>query len=196
MRHELELMHKFFLTLAPLPDAEWEHFKQTIQIANLVTGQKFISAGDQVDKVAFVIQGLLKSSYITLEGDEYIQSFSAENTYAMPFTDYLSGSTRSQITITALEPTTIIESSFLDYPKLLTRHWTWQQIGRILAERGYMQRERRQFQLLTMQADARLEAFIKEFPGLSSRVSQKDLAAYLGITPVSLSRVRAQRNIR
>ena len=196
MQNELDIMHQFLLSLAPLPDEEWEFFLSLIRVSELQSGKYFVSVGDQAEKVAFVIRGLLKSYYITAKGDEFIQNFSLENNYAMPYTDLLSGSMISQISIIALEPTTIIESSFLDFPKLLARHWTWQQIGRILAEKGYMLRERRQFQLLTLSAEERLAAFSKDFPGLAARISQKDLAGYLGITPVSLSRIRAKRHAK
>ena len=112
----------------------------------------------------------------------------------MALTSLLLGASESDVTIVALEPCRIISFNFKDYRNLLPAHWTWQQIGRIMAEKHYVMRERRQYQLLTMSADERLDQFLKDYPNLGGRVSQKDLAAYLGITPVSLSRLRGKRH--
>ena len=46
-------------------------------------------------------------------------------------------------------------------------------------------------EILEEQASARYENFLKENPLLLQRVSLRDLASYLGITQVSLSRIRA-----
>jgi CRP-like cAMP-binding protein len=43
-----------------------------------------------------------------------------------------------------------------------------------------------------MSPAARYAAFVAQRPGLAARVPQQDLARYLGITPVSLSRIRGR----
>ncbi len=39
----------------------------------------------------------------------------------------------------------------------------------------------------------RYEELLKEYPGIVQRVPQHYIASYLGITPVSLSRIRSRR---
>ena len=40
----------------------------------------------------------------------------------------------------------------------------------------------------------RYRLFLDEEPALAARIPQKDLALYLGITPVALSRIRGRLN--
>ncbi|UPT74855.1 MAG: hypothetical protein M0D55_03830 [Elusimicrobiota bacterium] len=68
-------------------------------------------------------------------------------------------------------------------------HACWQELGRVVAEDHYRQRERREQELLMNSATERLESFHKERPDLFDRLPKKIIASYLGITPVALSRI-------
>ena len=64
----------------------------------------------------------------------------------------------------------------------------------LLLEFG-MKKERREKELLTESAEARYRLLQEASPGLPAKVKQKDLARYLGITPVALSRIRARLDL-
>jgi CRP-like cAMP-binding protein len=55
-----------------------------------------------------------------------------------------------------------------------------------------MRRVDREWALAALPAMERLQHFRAQFPGLVARIAQHHIASYLGITPVSLSRLRAQ----
>jgi CRP-like cAMP-binding protein len=192
----LESLHSFLKALAPLPDSEWDALAHTLHPSTLQTGEALLRIGEPPFKAAYVYRGLLKSYYLTSRGEEYIRGFSMEGTLVVAMASILEGRPGSDINVVALEPTEIVEVDYRAYQALIPRHWTWQQIGRLLVERAYVLRERRQTELLTMNAEQRIEAFKNQFPGLMARISQKDLAGYVGITPVSLSRLRAKKKGR
>ena len=48
--------------------------------------------------------------------------------------------------------------------------------------------------MLTLSPTERYRAFLRHSPGVAERVLQRDLARYLGVTPVSLSRLKARVN--
>ena len=50
-------------------------------------------------------------------------------------------------------------------------------------------KEKRERELLILNAEERYREFLAEAPALQSRVPQKDLARYLGLTPVGLNRI-------
>ncbi len=60
------------------------------------------------------------------------------------------------------------------------------------AERRFWQKEEREVQLLTMNATRRYLRLSESSPWLLQRVSQRHIATYLGMTEVSLSRIRGQ----
>ena len=55
-----------------------------------------------------------------------------------------------------------------------------------------MKKEKRESSLLLDDAQTRYIKFRNEYPGLESRIKQHLIASYLGITPVTLSRIRAR----
>jgi CRP-like cAMP-binding protein len=52
------------------------------------------------------------------------------------------------------------------------------------------------FNLISLSAKERYIKFLNEFPIFVQRISQKDIASYLGIFPESLSRIRRNIAIR
>jgi CRP-like cAMP-binding protein len=57
-------------------------------------------------------------------------------------------------------------------------------------EKGFIIKEKRERDLLLLDAETRYNNFLKEFPGISQRITQNIIASYLGIKPETLSRIR------
>ena len=188
-----ETMHAVLNEMAPLPDSEWTQFRSLLQLLKLSTGDVFLNCNNSAERVGFILKGLLKVSYLTRGGQEFIRTFCFEKMFAADLAAlYQSKGVPSTVNISVLEPTEMVIFDYENFRARFQTHWTWQQIGRLFAERYYLIRERRQFELQTMSASERLESFLRQFPGLANRVSHKDLARYLSITPESLSRLRAR----
>lgn len=100
--------------------------------------------------------------------------------------------TRSNLSISAIEASQLIVLSFTDWRTLLKENPVWEPIHRQLAETYYVARENHAFDLLTAPAIERYRRFLDRFPEISPRVSQKDIASYIGITGVALSRLIAK----
>lgn len=53
-----------------------------------------------------------------------------------------------------------------------------------------MIKEKRERDLLLLDAETRYKNFLTEFPGMDQRIKQGIIASYLGIKPETLSRIR------
>lgn len=182
--------------LAPLPDEEWAALAKNMRRKTLRAGEHFVKVGGDPQPVGFVVRGLLKAWYTTRTGKEHIRVFLPENTVGAAYVALLRGDATSEVNLTALEPTELIVFDWSAYVARREKHWAWQQIGRIVAEQAYILRERRQYELAMLSAEERLASFLERSPGLAARISQKDLACFLGMTPVSLSRLRGRARSR
>jgi hypothetical protein len=61
-----------------------------------------------------------------------------------------------------------------------------------MLQNSFIALQHRTMQNISMSAQDRYEQFQKKYPGLERRISQKNIAAYLGITPVFLSVLRRE----
>jgi CRP-like cAMP-binding protein len=56
----------------------------------------------------------------------------------------------------------------------------------------YLRQEARQRELLLEDAATRCRGFVTGHPGLARRLTQAQIASYVGVTPVALSRIRGR----
>ncbi len=69
----------------------------------------------------------------------------------------------------------------------------FERLSRILAEHFFVSKEKREIELVMLDASERYEIFKKEHSNLGNLIPQYHIASYLGITPTQLSRIRAKK---
>ncbi len=75
---------------------------------------------------------------------------------------------------------------------LAQRHRQWLHLALVAAIASSAAQEKRELELLTMTAEERYRALIEDRPELVGLVPQKDLARYVGVTPVAMSRIASR----
>lgn len=163
---------------------------QHIHLMRLDKGQVLFDVGQPHPYLYVMRQGCVKLLYRGANGDEWVQDFVAEGAFFCSLTALVGG--LSSYACEALEP---CELERLHYPWLeQTAHQkqAWQQALLAGWKEYATRKELRERDLLTLTPPQRYEAFVRTHPGLVQRVPQKDLARYLGVTPVSLSRIRGR----
>ena len=149
-----------------------------------------IRAGDIPTTCAFVVEGLLCQHYIGSDGDLIIKYFFPENRIAASVSATLLGAP-SQFTITAIENSKVLEYDFAAFKSLVS---AFPDIAAFYI--AYMERhwiiEKEPGEIAFRHDDAmqRYVDFIRREPELHRRLKQHHIAAWLGITPESLSRLR------
>lgn len=155
--------------------------------------QHLFHQGDEVGDLFIVKQGLLKAYYITESGKEFVKSFIAEGQLIASLSALLGRGKKCTFNVVALED---CEVRVVPRQQVLAL-----QEGELEALRGLngvlldlaQKKEKREYEFLCLSAEERYQSFLNEYPAIASRISQIDIAAYLGITPVALSRIKARR---
>jgi CRP-like cAMP-binding protein len=137
-----------------------------------------------------VERGLVRSYYLSEDGTERNRAFHAEGSWlgsgAPPVASVC------PFTIESMEPTQVVE---LSYATLQNWHAQFAAIRPALEEamscifNGQAQREA---ELLTLSPVARYQAFLADQSDVVARIPIHHVASYLGISHVSLSRIRAR----
>lgn len=152
--------------------------------------EPFILAGAVPTTFAYVIEGLFSQQYAGPEGNTVIKYFFPENRIAASVSATLLGQP-SLFTIVAIEDTCVFEYEFAAFRSLVAE---FPDIAAFYIQ--YMERhwiiEKEPTEIAFRHDDAmqRYRDFIRREPLLHRRLKQHHIAAWLGITPESLSRLR------
>jgi len=176
--------------LAPVPPEQWVKLEAHLRPRRLAKGRAFIEPGQPSVEAAIVVSGLFRFYYTDAEGREATKAFRGPGEMLAAYAELLD-KRPSRTTIEALEDSEILVVRHERVAALYKVHACWQELGRVIAEDHYRQRERREQELLLDSATKRYRTFLKEKPELAAKLPQKIIASYLGITPVALSRIRS-----
>lgn len=141
--------------------------------------------------VYFVEQGLTRTWYYKDEKD-ITDWFSPENTFACSILSFISRQPdRREIEL--LEPSRLWSLSYDDLEDLYRRYHDVERFGRLLVSMGLVQVQQRFDELHFSTASERYQNLMQTNPSLIQRAPLGMIATYLGITPETLSRIRAQK---
>lgn len=156
-------------------------------------GSQIIKQGEVCGDVIFLRRGLAQMSYVTFEGKEWIKSFFAENSVL--------GSRRCQImgepshfAITCLEDCEVtafpydgLRAACANDPALMTVFFDFN-------EQVSLRKEKREYEFLCLSAQDRYQGFLEDYAHIVPRLTQAQIASFIGITPIALSRIRKRIN--
>ncbi|MBK8399114.1 MAG: Crp/Fnr family transcriptional regulator [Leptospiraceae bacterium] len=176
-------------TFAGISQEDYSLVKNFFYLRSIRKGGYFIRAGEESKSFAFIYRGLFRSYYCNEEGDEFIRNFVKPNEIIAAYSSFLS-KTNSIVYIQALKDSLILECRFDDFIKRTKDILAWERFRRILSDLLFVQKEIREYEFLTLDAIDRYKIFIKRFGSLEEEIQDYHIASYLGITPVSFSRIR------
>ena len=149
----------------------------------------FIRAGETPSKIAFVSNGLFRYVYTNDKGDEFTKGIIIENFFLSSYSAMIMVKP-SYFSIEALENSHVLEINWSDFNLLKERDTFWLKFLIKFIEKGFIIKEKRERDLLLLDAETRYKNFLAEFPGMDQRIKQGIIASYLGIQPETLSRIR------
>jgi len=161
-----------------------------------ITTERYFNKGElylreeQVPKsFSFVVKGLFRYFYMDKRGYEYTKEFVAEGGFLASYSamKLIEG---SYFNIEALEDAFIIEIPFAKWQDLLLGHDCWKNVTISILEKEFGKTEKKERELLLSSAEERYLSFLEDYPAMEGRIKQHQLASYLGITPIALSKIR------
>lgn len=173
-------------------ETEWAAFSSLFVAKKISKGDYFAVEGKIETQIAFLQKGVIRAFYRNSEGIEYNKTFFTDNEFIGAYASLVSGKP-NQIVIQALTDCEMLAANYLEIRKLFAPYRKIETLARIIAEFFYIEKERREIELVLLQADERYELFKKEYPNIENFIPQYHIASYLGVTPTQLSRIRAKK---
>lgn len=169
-----------------------EAYTQLFSEVELKKGDYFACEGRVETNLGFLKNGVLRAFYRSSEGLEYNKTFFTENEFFGAYSSLVTGQI-NQINIQALTDCTILMADYEGITRLFEEYREIEKLARVLGEYLYVYKEKREIELVILQADERYKRFRKEYPNLENLIPQYHIASYLGITPTQLSRIRMKK---
>jgi len=179
----------YFDQLLPLSEEEKSAVEELFKERKVKRREFILQEGDVSKHNTFVVEGCFKMYYVDEKGKEHNLQFAIENWWIGDISSFYTGEP-SKLNVQALENSTILqikkenqENLFVDYPK-------FNRIFRELAENAMVSIQRRLLQVISTTAEERYLDFLTRYPQFFNRISNVQIASYLGVTPEFLSAIR------
>jgi len=173
----------------PLSDEDWSLLEPHLRLVPLARHAVFTEQGRLATEVGFVLDGMFRQ-YYTKDGEERTSYFFFEDQLIGGYFSSLTGRP-SLVTIEALSAGHCLTFPYGVLVDLFDQCRAWQQFGRRFAEYLAVGLEERMVSLLLLSPAERYQALLASGdPRILARVPQHYIANFLGVTPVSLSRIR------
>ncbi|MCE7041327.1 Crp/Fnr family transcriptional regulator [Dyadobacter sp. CY312] len=174
--------------IVALTDEEFDFVDSHFVLRDFKKHQFAVQEGNEVDMEFFVLEGLLKSTFLSQDGKEHILQFSMENWWV---TDYQAFHFRQKATlnIECIEKVSVLGISYENKEKLCREMHKMEHFFRIKNNSGYIGLQQRILSFLTSDAKTRYNQLLVKYPGLYQRIPKTLLASYLGVSRETLSRL-------
>lgn len=145
--------------------------------------------GDYHPYLYIIKRGTLKAYYLTEDGKEFVKSFLLAGDIIGSLSS-MYDKKQCSFSLVCLEECELIKLDLHHYTQLSLEN---KDVAKMVIEsliKLLMKKERREFEFLCLSPEERYNEIRKNSPALLDKVTQNDIAHYLGITPVALSRIR------
>lgn len=183
-------LRQFLTRFVNLTDPEWHALEQQLTTKTIRKKDFLIQKGQNATEIGFLLSGSCRLFY-DKDGEEWTTYFFFENNLVAAYQSCLTGEP-STLSIQVLEDVELLYFSFQTLTGLYEQFPVYETFGRKLAEYLFMGLDVRLAEQLTLSPEERYLKLLGS-PAkrkIIERIPQQYIASYLGITPVSLSRIR------
>ncbi|OUS27061.1 hypothetical protein A9Q99_17825 [Gammaproteobacteria bacterium 45_16_T64] len=160
-----------------------------LQFRRFDENEYLLEKGQQATLIAFMLSGAMREFYCTEDGNEFNKAF--------VFTGFVTGSLYdlmsnkpSTATIQCLKASECLVCNYNDYITLSKKPPCLEKIHTQIITRLFCLKVERVHDLLTLDSYQRYQRLLEMYPQIEDEIQQYQIASFLGITSVSLSRFR------
>lgn len=173
----------------PISDSAFRKIENLIELETFSKDETFVYRNKRNEKEYFLLNGIAKSYLINPDGDEVTISFYTENSILSPYSIRTSKSI-SNIYFKALTNIELASIAAKAFEQLMIDDVEIRNFANTVLQNELMLKVEKEIGLATLLAKERLIEFRTKFQILENMIPHKDIASYLGITNISLSRLR------
>lgn len=184
-----EVTEPIITSVWPISGRSLDLVVELIEVESYEKGDLIIGKGKRNNKEYFVFEGVCRSFLHSPEGDEVTISYFLEGEVLSP-NKTRTANQLSQLNFQALTNLTIASMDADKFEQLMINHLDIREFGNMVLQNELLSKVEKEIGLASLSAKERLQLFRKKYHFLENLIPHTDIASYLGITNVSLSRLR------
>jgi CRP-like cAMP-binding protein len=188
-RNSIRLQLRNNTVLQGLSPAQWAELEPLLLVADYRKGDAVVRQGDEEMEQLFILEGMLKRVVSNPHGREMILRFAAEGEMD---TSYAAWRLRTPVpySIAAVTKVRTAELAMPLWAEFIERHPDIKSRFEYEVMKLMSEVMAHTITLHLLDAPGRLSRFQRKHPELAGRIPKKELAAYLNLTPETLSRLK------
>lgn len=179
---------EYFVTFS---DDEWNVVQSHLRLATLKKKAFFVEYGNVCEDIGLIVSGSMRY-FQHKDGSEITGYFSIENEFVTSYKSFVTQMPANHF-IQAIEDTELVLLSFDSLQQLYNHKllsYKMERFGRLIAEYLICCYDDRLNSFIIQSPEERYLDLLSSRPDIIQRIPQHHIANFLGITPVSLSRIR------
>ena len=173
-----------------LSETEIASIYSLAKVRRLRRNEPLLAAGEVSRYKIFVQSGLLRVYTLSADGNETIFYFLEEQTWTSLDIESYNQQSPSSFHIAAIEPTELLVWNKRDFEGLMSELQELKNYAEQVGSRKIYLNKQRLMTALTGSPEEKYEQFKRDHPELLSRIPLHMIAAYLGISVKTLTRIR------
>ncbi|HOD14549.1 MAG TPA: Crp/Fnr family transcriptional regulator [Spirochaetota bacterium] len=175
----------------PLPGKDGDALFDSFSFREVSRGRPILSAGETATELHVVLRGCLRTYFLKEDGTEITSQFFLEGQMVASFESAMTGTPSNQY-IEAIEDSVIASIRITALADVIRSHEAVRNYFNIFLMKRLIYYMNHYSSYILDNPEKRYTKLLEAQPELASRVPQQYIASYLGITPVSLSRIKSR----
>ncbi len=178
-------------SVSPVSSKSIRKIENLVEYITIKKGESITSVKEKNNFEYFLIEGVCKSFLYNPDGEDVTISFFMSGSIISP-SNTRNEEGKSIINIRALTEVQIAAINATEFEKLMIEDLEIRDFGNSALRVELMAKVQKEISLASLKGKDRLLLLRKKYPNIENLVPHSDIASYLGITTISLSRLRTQ----
>lgn len=173
-------------------DFEISYLTSILEEIKVSKKQLILKQGQTCKKIFFVVSGSLRAFNLNSKGKDATVMFAVNDWWITDMYGFMNQKP-ALVSIEALEDSQLIAIDFYKLEELYQRIQKFERFFRILFQKAYIREQLRALDAISYSTEERYYQFVEKYPMITQKISQKQIASYLGVTPEFLSSIKKKQ---
>ncbi|MFX0556644.1 Crp/Fnr family transcriptional regulator [Maribacter sp. CXY002] len=172
-----------------LERADIEYLETIFSFKIIKKKETLFNQGHLCKELYFVEKGSIRAFNLTEQGKRSTMMFAIDDWWITDIYCFLNQKS-AYLTLEALEDTKVAVLNYTSFELLLNELPKFNRFFRILFQNAYAREQMRVLESISLSTEDRFTRFLHNYPQIVEKLTQKEIASYLGVTPEFLSSVK------